>query len=162
NQAGFTLIETLVAVMILAVSIAGPLSIASRSLNNSLVAKDQIGAFFLAQDAIEYVRFVRDSNTLKSADWITGSGGSTAGISISPCIYDASTNPNGCYFDSTTNSPSGQGDYPTTCGTGGSCPIMYYNSSNSLYTYTTSGTTKSIYTRQVVLTTINSNEDQLS
>lgn len=160
-QKGFTLLETLVAVMILATAVAGPLSIASRSLNTSLIAKDQITAFFLAQEGVEYVRFVRDSNRLLGADWITGSGGTSAGISIAPCVYDINTNPIGCYVDSTTNSPSGQGDVPTSCGAT-SCPVMYYNSTSGLYTYNTSATTKTIFTRQIVLTTISSNEYKLT
>src|SRR3569623_1101495 len=94
---GFTLVETLVAVMILASAVAGPLSIASRALNNSLVAKDQITAYFLAQDAIEYTRFVRDSNTLGGGDWMTGAG-ATGGTDLSVCL-----GANGCYVDTTSN-----------------------------------------------------------
>ncbi len=151
---GFTLIETLVAVMILATAIAGPLSIASRALNNSLVAKDQIIAFFLAQDAVEYVRFVRDTNTLSGADWITVSGGSTAGIDLTPCI--ASVNANGCYVDSTM-AVVGYGDKPTACDASSGCPITYYDNDNSRYTYNTGGSNvvPSIFTRQIVMTQIN-------
>ena len=49
---GFTLIETLIAVLILTTAIAGPLTIASKGLTATLVAKDQISAFYLAQDAV--------------------------------------------------------------------------------------------------------------
>ena len=151
---GFTLIETLVAVMILATAIAGPLSIASRALNNSLVAKDQIIAFFLAQDAVEYVRFVRDTNTLSGADWITGQGGTSAGIDLSPCV--ASVNANGCYVDSTM-AVVGYGDVPTACDSGSGCPVLSYDNGNSRYTYNSGGSNvvPSIFTRQIVLTQIN-------
>ncbi|MES2006998.1 MAG: prepilin-type N-terminal cleavage/methylation domain-containing protein [Patescibacteria group bacterium] len=143
TQGGFTLIETLVAVMILASAIVGPLSIASRSLNNSIVAKDQISAFFLAQDAVEYTRFVRDSNRLKGADWLDGSGGSSSGVDLTPC-----TTADGCYFDSTM-AVVGTADVPTVCTT--VCPVMYYDSTNSRFTYVTSGNTATLFTRQVVL-----------
>lgn len=151
---GFTLIETLVAVMILATAIAGPLSIASRALNNSLVAKDQIVAFFLAQDAVEYVRFARDTNTLSGADWITGAGGASAGIDLSPCI--ASINVNGCYVDSTM-AVVGQGDVPTACDAGSGCPILYFDNTNSRYTYDSgnSNAVQTLFTRQIVLTQVN-------
>jgi prepilin-type N-terminal cleavage/methylation domain-containing protein len=66
---GFTLVETLVAVLLLTVAIAGPLTIISKSLITALVAKDQVTAFFLAQDAVEYVRFVRDTNKLQDSAW---------------------------------------------------------------------------------------------
>lgn len=150
---GFTLIETLIAVMILAVTISGPLSIAARSLNNSLVAKEQIVAFFLAQDGVEYVRYVRDTNTLKSGDWITGVGG-TGTVDLTPCL-DA----NGCQVDTTSNTPY---DIPTVCSA--TCDRLYYDSVNMRYTYTTSGSgiTKTVFTRKIALTNINSHEYKLT
>lgn len=63
-QKGFTLIETLVAVLLLTVAIAGPLTVASRALTSALVAKDQVTAYYLAQDAMEYIRFRRDNACL--------------------------------------------------------------------------------------------------
>lgn len=158
HMRGFTLLETLVAVLILATSIAGPLSIASRSLTNSLVAKDQITAFSLAQDAVEYVRFVRDSNRLKNADWLTGIG-TEAGIDLTPC-----TDANGCYVDSTMAEPAGQGygEVPTVCNT--TCPTLYYNSVLARYTYNTtaSGATRTIFTRRILLTSLTATEYRLT
>lgn len=76
---GFTLIETLVAVLILASAIAGPLTIASKGLSAANLARNQTAAQFLAQDGMEYVRFVRDSNNLciakggcPTSDWLAG------------------------------------------------------------------------------------------
>ena len=139
---GFTLIETLVAVLLLATAIAGPLTLASKSLTAALVAKDQIIAYYLAQDAIEYVRFVRDTNKLAGADWLTGSGGTSAGINLSPCIST-----NGCYFDSTQNNPA----VPTAC-TAAECIgfPMYYDSASGKYAYTVGS--KSIFTRSAKIT----------
>lgn len=72
HPAGFTLIETLVAISVLLVSLAGPLSIAAQSLQSAYYARDQITAFYLAQEAIEYVRAVRDQNVLEGNAWLTG------------------------------------------------------------------------------------------
>lgn len=95
---GFTLIETLVAVLLLASAIAGPLSIAAKGLTAALVARDQMVAFYLAQDAVEYVRFVRDSNKLSGRQWLTG---------LTPCQSS-----NGCTVDPSTGTVAPCG---TTC-----------------------------------------------
>lgn len=162
GRQGFTLIETLVAVMILATAVGGPLSIAGRALNNSLVAKDQIIAFFLAQDAIEYVHFVRDTNTLEGNDWLNGSGGSTAGTDLTPCQAPA-----GCYVDTTLNSyVDANGNQPGTAPAlcpGGTCPNISYDSTNSFYTYNSgSSIAKTIFTRTILLTNISATEQQLT
>ena len=65
NKKGFTIIETLVAVTILMISIAGPLTIAQKSLMASIYARDQVTASFLAQDFIEKIKNER-SNALMS------------------------------------------------------------------------------------------------
>ena len=74
---GFTLVETLVAISILMLAILGPLTIASAGLKNSLYARDQITAYYLAQEGIEHVRYVRDDNYIRNLngenrDWMDG------------------------------------------------------------------------------------------
>lgn len=64
---GFTLIETLVAISLLTVAIVAPMSLAAQSLAAAYYARDQITAFFLAQEAIEAVRSVRDAQILEIA-----------------------------------------------------------------------------------------------
>src|SRR3989338_6485255 len=61
---GFTLVETLVAVMLLSVAVVAPMSLAARSLGSAYYARDQITAFYLAQEAIEALRSIRDSQIL--------------------------------------------------------------------------------------------------
>lgn len=97
---GFTLVETLVAVLLLSVAIAGPLTVASRAFSASVVAKEQVIAYYLAQDALEYVRFKRDSNCLASGtaapcqpgitgnQWLSGLGACTTGT----CKVDSFAN----------------------------------------------------------------------
>ena len=64
-QSGFTLIETLVAITLLTVAITEPISLTTQSLESAYYARDQITAFYLAQEAIEAVRSVRDAQILQ-------------------------------------------------------------------------------------------------
>ncbi len=60
----FTLVETLIAVSLLAVAIVAPMSLTTQSLSSAYYARDQMTAFHLAQEAMESVRAVRDENIL--------------------------------------------------------------------------------------------------
>jgi len=140
------LIETLGAVLLLSIALVGPMVIAQKGLQTALISKDQNSAFNLAQDAVELVRFARDTNCLRAgisncapASWLQGSG-----VDLTPCI-----SPDGsaaCYFDSLGNSPT----VPTTCGAvGTACPVINYDSTNNYFTYAAVGgsVTPSIFTR---------------
>lgn len=70
-QLGFTLIETLVAISVLMTAVVGPLVLAARSLSGSSYVRDQITAYYLAQEALDVVRSVRDDNSLQSLAWDT-------------------------------------------------------------------------------------------
>jgi len=74
SSRAFTLIETLVAISVLLVSLAGPLSIAAQALQSAYYSRDQVSAFYLAQEGIEYVRLYRDQNYLANPpqDWLSG------------------------------------------------------------------------------------------
>jgi prepilin-type N-terminal cleavage/methylation domain-containing protein len=96
NPRGFTLVETLVAISIILTSIVGPLYAVQQSLGTSRTVGEQLIATSLAQEAIEYVRYVRDSNYLfvlnggGSANWLQGFDGSASSINCftSDCVVD--------------------------------------------------------------------------
>ncbi len=67
---GFSLIETLVAIAILSLAIAGPLSVISHGITSAIFAKDEITAMYLAQEGIEAVRNTRDGNVLAGVAWL--------------------------------------------------------------------------------------------
>ena len=67
GEAGFTLIETLVAVSFLIFAIVAPMTLVSKSLSSALYARDQVTAYNLAQEGIEVVRAVRDGHILQNA-----------------------------------------------------------------------------------------------
>lgn len=136
TKKGFTLIETLVAITILATAIAGPLTIAAKSFMAATVVKDRITAFYLAQDAIEYIRWKRDTNRLAGAAWLTG---------LTNCISAAGTQ--ACNVDSTENSATP----PTLCPTLTTCTVMrYLDDPNNRFTYT-GGTQSTISLRRAVV-----------
>jgi type II secretory pathway pseudopilin PulG len=62
NKKGFTIVETLVAISVLMIAVAGPLVVANKSLTAALYAKDQMFASYLAQEGVEYLRNVKDNN----------------------------------------------------------------------------------------------------
>ncbi len=71
----FSIIETLVAIAILLIATTGPMVFAQQSLRAANLARDQVTAFYLAQDAMEFVKHVRDENSLRFGDreaWLEG------------------------------------------------------------------------------------------
>lgn len=82
NQSGLTIVESLVAISILVVAVLGPLVIVSQALRTSFFARDQLTTYYLAQEAIEHIRNLRDRNSLiqdnafnwlKEITFVTGS-----------------------------------------------------------------------------------------
>jgi len=126
----FTLIETLVAVTILSAAVAGPMALSIKSIGSAAVSQDQLVAFYLGQEVMEYVRNVRDTNLIGGNNWLNG---------LTDCLL--STSPNGCYID-VIKSPI----IIAVCGT--SCPKLDFDGVN--YTYKTGGTDgNSIFIRTI-------------
>ena len=140
---GFTLIETLVAISILTAAIAGPLVMSIKNIGTASTSQDQLVAFYLGQEVIEYVRNVRDSNLIgknlddTNFDWLMGLG------------YCKT---NGCYIDVDVSDE----DIPVTdCGSGGCVNELKFDGRNYGY----SGDEKSSFTRQVQIKEIDSTDD---
>jgi hypothetical protein len=65
NKIGLTLVETLVAISILTIAVIGPLGIIAQALHTSYYTRDQMTAHYLAQEAVEYVRNLRDNKSIE-------------------------------------------------------------------------------------------------
>ena len=85
NKKGFTIVETIVAITVLMIAIAGPLTIAQKGLLASVYARDQMISSFLAQDGMEYARNVRYYNIINDLAWLRGLDEC---IQTSPCSVD--------------------------------------------------------------------------
>ena len=88
------MVETLVAISILLLVVVGPMTTAQKGIKNAYFANEQVTAVFLAQEAIEAVRAVRDVRALlvygnpagDTAGWAQGLG------CTSGCAYIRDTN----------------------------------------------------------------------
>ncbi len=111
---GFTLIETMVAISILVTTIVAPLTMAANSLFQSRYSRDQVTATYLAQEAVEMIKYVRDRNLMANlsngnVDWLDGLW--TAGINNKWVELD---------WETIQNTPiyylcGGVGNNPQTC-----------------------------------------------
>ena len=67
-KSGFTLVEALVALSILIVGIISGFILVTKALYDVTIIQDRLIASFLAQEGLELVRQIRDTNYLKTLD----------------------------------------------------------------------------------------------
>jgi prepilin-type N-terminal cleavage/methylation domain-containing protein len=138
-QAGFTLIETLVAISLLMLALVAPMSLAAQSLAAAYYSRSQITGFYLAQEGIEVVRSVRDANIITEAEGGTlpvNQGGAIS--SVFDNIPAGTTVGNSIPF--TVDSLQGTSNAIFTCPSSG-CPPLLINSAFSEYGYGDNGST---------------------
>ncbi|HUO50130.1 MAG TPA: prepilin-type N-terminal cleavage/methylation domain-containing protein [Candidatus Paceibacterota bacterium] len=151
NSHGFTLLETLVAIAVLMISIVAPMTLAAQSLNAAYYARNQITAYYLAQEAIEVVRSVRDANILTIAN------GGTANLfdGICPSLAQCTSG-----YTFTIDSLVAPSQAIQACS--GTCPPLQTNGTEYGQNYSNqSGWTPTIYTRTVTAKLVNANPDEL-
>ncbi len=72
SSAGFTLLEIIVVVFIIAMGLVGVLSLIIQNVQVQYVNKNNLIASQLAQECLELVRNIRDNNWLAGNDWDNG------------------------------------------------------------------------------------------
>ncbi len=119
---GFTLVEALVAISILSLSVVGAFGVAQGGLQSSFFARDQMTAYYLAQEAVEMVKNKRHTDILNGDHWLNGlvegQGGPCTGSSY--CRVDASVS---------------SSNFTNCSGFNANCSKLYLDASNGFYTH---------------------------
>ena len=131
---GFTLIETLFAILIFSSALIALMTIAGRGISATADAEQTTTASYLAQEGIEVARNMRDSNYANNAtSWDVGFSTCTQ---TAPCMVQ--------YNDLSLGTPT-----LTTCG-GTTCPAIYQLPASNFYVdQLLPGAVPSQYTRTV-------------
>lgn len=131
HNKGFTLIETLIAILILTLSIGALLSLAAGGYFSVRYSRNQIVANNLLQESIEYIRNSRDTAFQKGQNWTDWQVNSllvdkngASGTGGQGCFSN-----NGCYVD-----PYALVSQIKECADGGCPPIVYFTD-NGIYGY---------------------------
>lgn len=157
---GFTLIETMIAVTILTFAVAGPMFTASRAIIAVQNARDQLTASYLAQEGIEYVRWMRDNEYLSAYQ--------AGGADVSGTAWNAFLNGAGsasiaqcrtttCTLDPARIMGTGSGFSLLPC-SGATCTPLYL--ANGIYTQQggIAGATQTPYTRTIRAVDVTAND----
>lgn len=154
---GFTLLETLVAIFILVLAVTGPMVFAQSGLRSAFLARDQITAFFLAQDAIESIKNLRDDNAINNRNWLEGIYNDCDVALVGDCVVQVET----MYDNRTVDGTSFEtGDVRVAECSSGSCPVLK-NDSIGRFGYNLPGSTvtDSRFTRNVYLKEIGEGDE---
>lgn len=157
---GFTVVEALVAIMILSISVAGMLGVTASSATSARYANNEITANYLLQEAVDSVRNSRDTIAFQMKD--TG-GGWTA--FLNRYGYQANSKcftTYGCMLIMNSFDASDlTGNDVISCPNSGCQPFLYDSSASSqlFYQYSTGSSTS--FVRKVVMAVTQTNPDEV-
>ncbi len=135
--------ESLVAISVLVLVIIGTASVIQTSISSYIYSKDQVVAFYLAQEGFEQIRNIRDENGLKNQHWLAG----LSANSSDPCYFGKA-----CTVDPVAS------PVPIWCSSGpGNCPFLRQDASAGFFGYNSSWPV-TVFKREIMLTQINANE----
>lgn len=136
GKAGFTLLETIVALALIVSAIIGPFTLATRGVFGAKFSKNKIVALNLSQEGLELVRVMRENNVLAGADW-RGLQGSCSGNCTR--LQDGSYQPDVYTVANGSTPPLGTG------------AALLFDTSTGLYSQTSGSAT--LFTRVVGIST---------
>lgn len=139
---GFTIIESLVAIAILISVIIGATTAVQSGISSYIFSKDQIVAFYLAQEGFEQIRNLRDENRLAGRHWLSG-------------IAETTNDP--CYFGSACTVSPVETSELSRCSSPGSCPNLRQDAATGFFGYNAAWPV-TIYRREIELSSVNTDE----
>jgi type II secretory pathway pseudopilin PulG len=141
SSTAFTLVEAMVAISILSLSITGPMTIAQKGIGSAIYARDQIASFYLAQEAVEYVRNIRDTNRINQENWL---------LHLASCISPLICKIDARYVDFANIDGSTNTNAVDACT--GTCPALSFDTApaQKFYGYGSGGTWRTtLFTRTI-------------
>lgn len=152
----FTLVETMVAIAVLAIALVGPFIAVQNALRASYIARDQLVAAHLAQEGMEYIRSVRDANYLnnRAGGWLDGFSAASRDL----CYSLTSTAPSGvCILDPIRGDfhASGQAAAMDEQASHAAAPVLNLDASRR---YTQQAGSATSFKRTVQITTLSATE----
>jgi len=153
KQNGFTLIEIVISIFLLSFALVAIFSAFSMIVISTSDIVSQLTGTYLAQEGIEIVRNIRDTNWIKMDDTCAGSD---------TCIYTWIDNlspvcTRGCEADFTTNTINAGANSVMTqwSGTGRYLQIDSSGAGNGFYTYlSTASSTVTKFKRKIIITPV--------
>jgi prepilin-type N-terminal cleavage/methylation domain-containing protein len=141
NQKGFTLIETVIAILILSMTVGVLLTLTAGGIFSVRYSRNQIVADNLAQEALEYIRNSRDTawqTGVPWSTWLTTLNVTPAGVPQPLTTQRGCFNPTvGCIVDPHTTDSKIWEYVNGSCTSSGStsCPNIWFYPSPGFYTY---------------------------
>lgn len=149
---GFTLVEVLISIAVLTLAFLGPLSVATSALSNASFSINQIIAYNLAEEGMEFIIYKRDSMIF--ADPVGGWDAFRSLTQGAGCQKGGGTN--GCGVDVVAGTlvPCSPAAYPNP-----NC-TLHKNAATGLYSLA-SGDPASVFERTIAIPSGNSDEKQV-
>lgn len=163
NNRGFTLVETMVAIFILAVALDAFFGLASSSLFSARYSQNELTANYMLQEAVDFIRNDRDTIAFQNNDPSINDGWDNfiAKYVAGECFANFSDTDQGCYVEPAD--PTSIRPCATLPSFGVShCPVFLYDPdalNDSFYTYN-SGTPVN-FKRQVIMSVNPNRADEI-
>jgi prepilin-type N-terminal cleavage/methylation domain-containing protein len=148
DKKGFTLLETLVAILLLSVSIAAAATIAQKALQAAEYSRDETVAYYLAAEGLELTQNIRDNNffAYPQGQWLTG---------LAPGLDQGNSDPCNANYGNACDIDAVDENIMPCISTGNVCPL--YIDTNGQYSHDSSSGSPTAFSRSVTIKPISVN-----